>query len=257
MAIELITRREWHARTPSGAYTRLDATRGVKVHYTGGRVSPELVDDHARCVALVQSIQNFHMDSNGWLDIGYSMVSCPHRKVFEGRGIGNLPSANGAGLNTGHYAVLALVGNSGLVQPPDGVLHGILDAVDYLRAKGNAGREIKGHRDGYDTDCPGGPLYAWVSRGAPRPGGQEPPIPVAPPFPGRIIKYPPVTRGDDVRAWQKQMKKRGWSLAVDGAYGADSQDVCRSFQRNQGIAPDGMVGPLTWRLTWESPLPTG
>ncbi|MEU4544746.1 peptidoglycan recognition protein family protein [Nonomuraea dietziae] len=258
MAIDLVSRRTWRARPPGGSYTQLDSTRGVKVHYTGGRVDPAIVRDHAKCVALVQSIQNFHMDGNGWIDIGYSYLACPHRKVFEGRGLHHLPAANGAGLNSGHYAVLGLVGNAGLTVPPDGVLHAVLDAIQHLRDKGGAGREVKGHRDGFNTDCPGDRLYAWIRRGAPRPGGQEPPTPPqpqAPAFPGRLLKFPPVMRGEDVRTWQKQMKKRGWNLGVDGAYGADSRDVCRRFQRNQGIPDDGIVGPTTWRLSWEAPLP--
>ncbi|MFF3871188.1 peptidoglycan-binding protein [Streptomyces sp. NPDC001978] len=58
-----------------------------------------------------------------------------------------------------------------------------------LRQHG-AGDEIKGHRDGYATACPGDALYAWVKKGAPRPKGTEPaPKPPAPakqyePFPG-------------------------------------------------------------------------
>jgi peptidoglycan hydrolase-like protein with peptidoglycan-binding domain len=184
---------------------------------------------------------------------GNSYVACPHRKVFEGRGLHHLPAANGPGLNAGHYAVLGLVGDAGLVQPPDGVLHAILDAVQYVRDRGRAGQEIKGHRDGYATDCPGEPLYAWVRRGAPRPGTSPPPRPAAPPFPGRPLTYPPVTRGEDVRTWQRQMRARGWELAVDGAYGAASKDVCRKFQRQQGVPDDGIVGPVTWRLAWEAP----
>ncbi|MFE3451899.1 peptidoglycan-binding protein [Nonomuraea sp. NPDC059194] len=187
---------------------------------------------------------------------GNTYIGCPHRMVFEGRGAHHLPAANGAGLNSGHYAVLGLVGNAGLVQPPDGVLHAVLDAIQHLRDEGEAGREIKGHRDGFNTDCPGDSLYRWVRRGAPRPGGQEPPTPPqAPAFPGRLLRFPPVMRGEDVRTWQRQMNKRGWNIGVDGAYGSDSRDVCRRFQRNQGIADDGIVGPVTWRLAWEAPLP--
>ncbi|ETK37261.1 peptidoglycan recognition protein family protein [Microbispora sp. ATCC PTA-5024] len=225
----------------------------MKVHYTGGRVDPKIVDDHALCVAMVKSIQNFHMDGNGWLDIGYSMVACPHRKVFVGRGPGHLPAANGPGLNSGHYAVLGLVGNAGLVQPTDGILDAILDAVDYLRDKGGAGREIKGHRDGYSTDCPGDALYAWVKKGAPRPGSSsggggttEPPPSSAPAWPGRLLRYPPVTSGDDVRAWQQQMKKLGYDIAVDGDYGPASKAVCVRFQRDRHLDADGVVGRLTW-----------
>src|SRR5690606_427761 len=119
VAIDLVPRKEWGARSPKGSYSRLDSTKGVKIHYTGGRVDPGIVDDHDRCVALVRSIQNSHMDGNGWIDIGYSLACCPHRKVFVGRGPHRLPAANGPGLNAGHYAVLGLVGSSGLVEPPD------------------------------------------------------------------------------------------------------------------------------------------
>ena len=68
-------------------------------------------------------------------------------------------------------------------------VNGVLDAIDYLRENGGAGKEIKGHRDAYSTDCPGEVLYAWVRKGAPRPGGggQTPgPDPEThPQFPGR------------------------------------------------------------------------
>ncbi|MEV0595467.1 peptidoglycan recognition protein family protein [Nonomuraea cavernae] len=253
---DLVSRRDWNARAPRGDYTQLDSTRGVKVHYTGGRVDPGIAGDHNGCVSLVQSIQRGHMDGNGWVDIGYSFVVCPHRKVFVGRGLHHLPAANGAGLNAGHYAVLGLVGNAGLVQPPDGMLHGILDAIDHVRERGDAGKEIKGHRDGYATDCPGEALYAWVRRGAPRPGGGGGTTPPeAPSFPGRLLKYPPVMHGEDVRTWQAQMRRRGWELEADGAYGPGSRDVCRRFQRQQRVEADGIVGPTTWRLSWEAPMP--
>ncbi|MCG5217526.1 peptidoglycan recognition protein family protein [Streptosporangium soli] len=260
MAIDLVTRKEWGAHAPRGSYSSLSSTKGVKVHYTGGRVDPQIADDHDKCVAMVRSIQGHHMDGNGWMDIGYSMVACPHQKVFEGRGPKRLPAANGAGLNSEHYAVLGLVGTSGLVTPPDDMLHGILDAIDYLRAKGGAGKEIKGHRDGYATTCPGEKLYAWVKKGAPRPGGQEPtdpdPTPPgnAPEWPGRELKYPPVMRGDDVRTWQARMRKRGWSLDADGAYGARSREVCKSFQQEKDLPDTGVVDEATWVATWEKPV---
>ncbi|ROO82568.1 hypothetical protein EDD29_0048 [Actinocorallia herbida] len=171
--MQLVTRKQWGARTPKAAASYLASTKGVKVHYTGSRVDPKIVDDHDLCAALVRQIQNGHMDGNGWNDIGYSFAVCPHRYVFEGRGLHKLPAANGAGLNSDHYAVLGLVGNSGLTVPPDLMLHGIRDAIDHVRAQGGAGTEVKGHRDGYATDCPGPQLYKWVQDGAPRPKTKE------------------------------------------------------------------------------------
>ncbi|MEU4578916.1 hypothetical protein [Nonomuraea sp. NPDC023979] len=169
MPIDLITRAEWKALAPRGTADHLARTRGVKVHYTGGRVDPRLAEDHTLCAAAVRGIQRGHQNGNGWIDIGYSFAVCPHRKVFEGRGLHRLPAANGPGLNAGHYAILGLVGNSGLVVPPPAMLHGIRDAIEHVRRHGGAGPEIKGHRDGYSTDCPGPELYRWVRAGAPRP----------------------------------------------------------------------------------------
>ncbi|GIH70356.1 peptidoglycan recognition protein family protein [Sphaerimonospora thailandensis] len=263
MAIDLVARSEWRARAPKGSYSSLHSTKGVKVHYTGGRVDPRIVDDHDRCVALVREIQDYHMDGNGWMDIGYSMVACPHRKVFVGRGPRHLPAANGPGQNSGHYAVLGLVGNKGLVEPTDGMLLGILDAIDYLRAHGGAGREIKGHQDGYPTDCPGGPLYAWIRKGAPRPKAspskpapEEEPIKITlvdgvPQWPGRVLRVTePMMRGADVRIWQEKLAKRGWKIDVDGWYGPKSALVCRGYQRATGLSPTGKVDEQTWAMTW-------
>lgn len=187
----------WGARTPRGAYGSMPARpRGVKVHYTGGREDPAMVTNHGRCIARARSVQNGHMDGNGWVDVGYSYLVCAHGRVFVGRGFGNLPAANGPGMNSGHYAVLGMVGNSGLTQPTDAMLAGIRDVIDYLRGRG-VGSEIKGHRNGYATDCPGAALYAWVVKGAPRPAGSPPPKPPSPTAPARPNRPTPTPDQED------------------------------------------------------------
>ncbi|MFB4274222.1 hypothetical protein ACBJ59_02910 [Nonomuraea sp. MTCD27] len=130
MGIDLIDREAWRARAPRGTYDRISRTRVAKIHYTGRRVDPATVDDHNLCIAAVRSIQKGHQDgSHGWLDIGCTAAVCTHRVVFAGRGPHILPVANGAGLNAGHYAVLGLVGNSGLTVPPYGVHLGLADSA--------------------------------------------------------------------------------------------------------------------------------
>jgi hypothetical protein len=203
---------------------------------------------HILCGDLVRNIQNFHMDGRKWLDIGYSFLVCPHGDVFEGRGLHHLPAANGAGLNSGHYAVCGLVGNSGLVNPSDAMLNGIRDAIEYCQAKGSAGPEIKGHRDGYSTDCPGPKLYPWVQAGAPRPGHANS-SPGAP-WPGRLLKVTsPMMEGADVGQVQRWLSMRGADhLLIDGKYGPQTEAAVRTYQAKHGLAVDGIVG----RLTWES-----
>lgn len=238
--MDIVSRNEWGARRVTGSYTRMPAhPKGVKIHYTGSAVSSNLAKDHDLCVGLMKSVQRQHMDGNGWMDIGYSFAVCPHRKVFVGRGLGHVPAANGPGLNSGHYAILAMVGTSGLTSPPDAMLLGIWDTIEYLRSHG-VGREIKGHRDGYATECPGKPLYDWIRNGAPKPGSD----PNA--WPGRYFDYPPLVEGWDVRKWQKQMKKLGYDIVADGLYGPHSKSICKDFQKDQRITVDGIVGPETW-----------
>lgn len=146
-------------------------TRGVKVHYEGTAVSTRLLSDHAACVAEWKAIRASHLANKveNYSDVAYNYAACPHGFLLEGRGIGRRTGANGnQDLNRAHYAIVGLVGSEGLTEPTDAMLSAIRDGIELLREHG-AGTEIKGHRDGYATSCPGGPLYAWVQKGAPRP----------------------------------------------------------------------------------------
>lgn len=168
--LQLVTRDQWGARAwrePNGSIPYAGPRQGVKIHYLG---SPYTFGDHSGCPAYVRKIQAEHMDNNGWSDIGYSFVVCEHGVVFEGRGLTRRNSANGdVPLNEAHYAVCALLGSSGSTEPTPEQLNGLRDAIEYCQQHGPAGPEIKGHKDGYSTDCPGDTLYAWVQAGAPRP----------------------------------------------------------------------------------------
>jgi hypothetical protein len=172
--MKLVTRAQWGAREyrrPNGAISYSRKRRGVKLHYLG---TPYPDRPHTRCAAYVRRIQTIHMDERLWSDIGYSFVVCTHGWVYEGRGLQRRNSANGnTTLNEQDYAVLLLVGSSGLTKPTDAQLHGARDAIDYCRREGPAGLWLGGHRDGYATACPGEAIYAWVRAGAPRPTTEE------------------------------------------------------------------------------------
>lgn len=94
----------------------------------------------------------------------------------------------------------------------------------------------------------GRPAYDTASTPPKKPGS------TAPRWPGRDLTQPPVMRGDDVRIWQTQMRRRGWSVVVDGTYGPASEQVCRAFQDEKDLGVDGVVGPRTWAAAWTSPV---
>lgn len=176
--MKLVSRSQWGARayrTPNGATPYSRPRRGVKLHYLGTAYSDR---PHDRCDDYVRQIQAQHMDGKGWSDIGYSFVVCTHGYVYEGRGLHRRNSANGnTSLNEQDYAVLLMVGSSGLTKPTDAQLNGARDAIEYCREKGPAGPWLGGHRDGYATSCPGDTVYAWVKAGAPRPATPAPAAP--------------------------------------------------------------------------------
>ena len=51
--------------------------------------------------------------------------------------------------------------------------------------------------------------------------------------------------GDKVREVQGRLAALGYAVAVDGVFGRGTADAVRSFQRDRGLAPDGIVGPGT------------
>jgi len=75
-----------------------------------------------------------------------------------------------------------------------------------------------------------------------------------PKWPGRYLTQPPMMYGNDVRTWQMRMVARGWRLSADGWYGPESEKVCRAFQKEKGLAVDGVVGPKTWAAAWTAPI---
>ena len=70
----------------------------------------------------------------------------------------------------------------------------------------------------------------------------------------RYITQPPAMRGDDVRAWQRKMKARGWSIRTDGVFDKASEHICEQFQREKKLEIDGVIGPQTWHATWHAPV---
>jgi hypothetical protein len=260
--MKLITRRElgW----PASAAPSQATAKGVKVHYLGTAVPVAVRDDHARCVALWKDIRKAHLadKAENYSDVAYNYAACPHGFLLEGRGLRRRTGANGSQtLNQAHYAIVGLVGSSGLTEPTDAMLRAIRDGIELLRENG-AGAEIKGHRDGYATACPGGPLYAWVKEGAPRPG--PPPAPPAaarpvvdlskliaaakadPPKAGTPVSYAGTKVVEDALVKEGLLAR---SLA-DGHFGTATRTAYRLWQLRcgwKGKDADGIPGAASLR----------
>jgi len=178
LPMKFVSRAEWGARWASSSTSITPV--GVAVHWEGPHMG---TPTHDRCAGIVRGFQAFHMDTNGWADIAYSAVVCPHGYVFEGRGRGHRTAANGSNDGNQRFYAVCFMGGEGDVFT-DEARDGINDAIDWL-----GGGQITGHRDHTDTACPGDEIYAWVQAGHPRSGVTEPP-PTRPPEPPPDLEVP-------------------------------------------------------------------
>lgn len=268
--MKLVSRSEWGARPPRYSLAYIASTQGVKIHYEGAYVAKSLAEPaaHTACAGHMRDIQLSHLNNKkeNYSDIAYNAVVCPHGYVFEGRGTHRRTGANGnQSLNLQDYAVCTMLGNSGLVQPTDAMLDGVVDAVEWLRSSGDAGSRVLGHRDGWATACPGEPLYTWVTLGARRPGG-TPPTGPGPGTPDTAryqveingLKYGYGAKGAHVTAVGAALVKEGFGHFYQEGPGPLWTDAdTKAFSAWQlslgykGTAPhqdaDGVPGPVSLR----------
>jgi len=88
---------------------------------------------------------------------------------------------------------------------------------------------------------------------APKPAPGKPVVHTAfPAFPGYQM-HPSGHFDGNVKTWQGQMKRRGWSITVDGMFGPQTTHVCRAFQSEKQLGVDGIIGPKTWNAAWTMP----
>ena len=154
------------------------------VHHTAGR------NDYSRseAAAIVKGIQLFHVQGNGWNDIGYNFLVDRFGTIYEGRYGGidrNVIGAHALGFNTGSVGI-ALLGTYGSTKPSQAALDAIakliawrldlahVDPTSFVNViSGGSERyatgipvllnAVSGHRDTGLTECPGNALYARLN----------------------------------------------------------------------------------------------
>lgn len=251
--VELMVTRVTRAQLgwPASAAPEQKSASGIKIHYLGSSFT---AITHADCVAQVKLVRKQHLanEAEGYVDIAYSEVVCRHGYRFEGRGYGRRTGANGTQeLNKGHYAILCLLGNKGDTKPTTEMISGVRDAVRSYRLNG-AGKEIKGHRDGHATACPGDALYELVKTGKFEPVVAPKPTVIYAPYPGakyffmgRTSKLVTELGKALVRAGYK-----GYKVGPGPVFSPADRKAVKWFQQKQGWSgedADGYIGQESWR----------
>ncbi|NNE28031.1 MAG: hypothetical protein HKN16_00240, partial [Saprospiraceae bacterium] len=120
---------------------------------------------------IVESIWDFHVNVNGWSDIGYNWLVDPEGIIYEGRGNGIL-GAHFCGTN-GKTAGFCLLGDFTQWQPEPPALASLTELLawntcdrnldplgsGFHSSSGEILPRIAGHRDGCATQCPGNAFY--------------------------------------------------------------------------------------------------
>jgi hypothetical protein len=181
----IVTRAEWGAneviRRAPPRYA--DGVHFAIVHHTAGSNSYSA----SQSAAIVRAIELYHVEANGWNDIGYNFLVDKYGQIFEGRYGGMTRAVIGAhaqGFNVGSVGI-ALLGNYDGARPTAAARAALVSLlawrldlahVDPLSklvrvSDGNprypAGAKvtlnaISGHRDTGPTSCPGTNLYAQL-----------------------------------------------------------------------------------------------
>src|SRR6476646_4289916 len=181
----IITRADWHADESirrAGPYYA-DGIHLAIVHHTAGSNSYT----KAQSASIVRAIELYHVQGNGWNDIGYNFLVDKYGQIFEGRYGGITKAVVGAhamGFNSGSVGI-AVIGDYGStaitpaarsalvsliawrldlahVDPLSKVVRVSAGNPRYAAGTSVTLNAISGHRDVYPTSCPGANLYAQL-----------------------------------------------------------------------------------------------
>ena len=172
-------RETWVAREPVDEPS-VGEVKLAFVHHSAG------TNDYseAQVPDLLRGIQAFHMDVNGWDDIGYNFLVDRFGRIWEGRAGGMHEAVIGAqteGFNSVSTGV-AILGTFGSVPPTSASVEAVIRLLSWklphhgvdpasrttVESRGNDRypegasatlMNVSGHRDGKATSCPGQLLY--------------------------------------------------------------------------------------------------
>jgi hypothetical protein len=148
----VVTRQSWRARAPvcnGSSHT----PRYLTIHHTAGAASE--VDP----AAVMRSIQSYHIDVNGWCDIGYHFLVSHNGTIFQGRDTVLRQGAHVGGHNQDNVGI-SLMGNFETETVGSSQWNGLVRIASWLSNTYSIAKDrnhILGHQEWpvQSTLCPG------------------------------------------------------------------------------------------------------
>ncbi|KAM5145433.1 peptidoglycan recognition protein 1-like [Mantella aurantiaca] len=154
----IVSRAQWGARNPTCRSTLSTPVPNVIIHHTEG----SFCNSQATCSAQVRNIQNYHMNTRKWCDIGYNFLVGEDGRVYEGRGWRTV------GTHARSYNPISIgisfIGSFTNRDPNSAALNATRQLIACGVPRNFIGRNyvLKGHRNVNPTSCPGNSLYRVI-----------------------------------------------------------------------------------------------
>ncbi|XP_030400189.1 peptidoglycan recognition protein 1 [Gopherus evgoodei] len=156
----IVSRRQWGARPPRSRVPLRTPVPYVIIHHTTGN----RCTSQASCSREVKGIQNYHMNTQRWSDIGYNFLIGEDGRVYEGRGWKTM----GAHAKKWNHKSLgfSFLGNFSNRIPSAAALNAAKSLIQCAISRGFLKRSytVTGHRNVNPTSCPGNALYRVISK---------------------------------------------------------------------------------------------
>lgn len=234
--MRIIPRSEWGARPATNrTIIARSRRRAFVVHYSDSRPTTRTG------AVMMKFLQNYHMNNNGWADIGYNFVIDQNGDIFEGRGLDVLGAHAGSTGNVEGIGVQIHIGGDQEPSPA------ALRAAVWLKAEADRllARTLvwKNHGDYMATSCAGVPLRRWLAAG--RPLDTEAPVPGwdGKPVRGGVVSTPYGRRGP---YWSTDRDRNGNGIHTGDDYAVpEGTPVYALVAGTVTIADGGALGLMS------------
>jgi len=193
-------------------------------------------DEDKRAIDRQKAMRDFHVNTNGWSDIGQHVTLLPDGRFVTGRPFNQTP-ASIKGYNTGAFAV-EMIGDfdKGQDRLEGWQRESIIGLAKYFDSKG---KYIRFHRENAAKTCPGSGIDKDEFMAEVR--GQKGDSKVS-----VVLKVG--SKGADVKKLQQDLMALGYSLkpyGADGDFGTVTEKAVRQFQKDYKLTVDGKAGTKT------------
>ncbi|HHY81347.1 MAG TPA: N-acetylmuramoyl-L-alanine amidase, partial [Clostridiales bacterium] len=173
-----------------------------------------------------EAMRRYHIDTNGWSDIGQHVTLLPDGRFVTGRRFDRNP-ASIKGYNTKAFAV-EMIGDFDIGKDPfDGPQKE--SALKLARWFDKRGKYIRFHNESSSKTCPGTSINKYDFMREVRSCSDCYALPV----------LRRGSKGDTVKELQEKLKKLGYYTGeIDGSYGPLTEAAVKAFQKDQKLEQD-------------------